>query len=123
MNNATHQNESHRFTFHYCNNENVDYQSHEKIHFDLIQVLVIEHVRECYETGKPNDAMTRPLQELAVSLEASNLNEIEQIRDKLLCELNIALQYVLEEVWNNALLSFEPSVGINLKINNKICEE
>lgn len=55
-------------------------------------------------------------------LEAANLNEIKQIRDKLLRELNIALQNVLEKVWNNSLLSLEPSVGINLKIN-KISEK
>lgn len=108
-------------TFDDRHNEDVDDKSREEIDFHLVQIFIVEHVSERQQPGEPNDSMARPFEELAVSLEASDLHKVQQEGNELLRQLHIALQNVFEKVWNDALVSLEPRVGINLKINQNEC--
>lgn len=56
-----------------------------------------------------------------MSLEASDLHKVQQEGNELLRQLHVTLQNVFEKVWNDALVSLEPRVGINLKINQNEC--
>lgn len=86
----------------------------------MIQVFVVKHISERQKPDEPNDSMTRPLEKLAMSLEASNLYKVQQKRNKLLRQLHITLQNIFQKLWNNSLLSFKPGVRIDLKISVKI---
>jgi len=62
--------------------------------------------------------MTGPFQELAVALEAANLDEVQQKRNEFLRKFHITLENLLQKVWNDTLVTFKARVWVNLKIND-----
>lgn len=103
-------------TFDDRHRKHIHNQCDEQVHLHLVQCLALHDISERNESNEPHDTMTRPLEKLALTLKAANCIKVEQGRHKLLRQLDILLEQLLQRLWNDSPFALETGIGIYLKI-------